>query len=194
MVFHYSLGWFNARRVKGHTIYFISFVLGLLQHLKVTIYCQVFNDVLIMFYGILLYYGFCILILFYGILLWQKSWIWRVQVSINIWVRAVVIQFRVLMMLNNFVLSWYLSLYKWFNFTIVTFIVKICVLLYLNLAWLLPFQEALDVVHISKEDQQTVFAMLTAVLWLGNISFNVIDNENHVEALEDESKYLWEAK
>ncbi|KAM6566645.1 hypothetical protein CsatA_025773 [Cannabis sativa] len=47
--------------------------------------------------------------------------------------------------------------------------------------------EALDVVHISKEDQQSVFAMLTAVLWLGNISFNVIDNENHVEVLADES-------
>ncbi|KOM46126.1 hypothetical protein LR48_Vigan06g143200 [Vigna angularis] len=31
--------------------------------------------------------------------------------------------------------------------------------------------EALDVVHISKEDQENVFAMLAAVLWLGNISF-----------------------
>ncbi|KAF5442954.1 hypothetical protein F2P56_035559 [Juglans regia] len=46
--------------------------------------------------------------------------------------------------------------------------------------------EALDVVHISKEDQQSVFAMLAAVLWLGNISFTVIDNENHVEAVTDE--------
>ncbi|KAJ7942630.1 myosin 1 [Quillaja saponaria] len=46
--------------------------------------------------------------------------------------------------------------------------------------------EALDVVHISKEDQESVFAMLAAVLWLGNISFTVIDNENHVEAVEDE--------
>ncbi|XP_004498109.1 myosin-1-like [Cicer arietinum] len=47
--------------------------------------------------------------------------------------------------------------------------------------------EALDVVHISKEDQETVFAMLSAVLWLGNISFTVIDNENHVQAVENES-------
>lgn len=47
-------------------------------------------------------------------------------------------------------------------------------------------QEALDVVHISKEDQHSVFAMLAAVLWLGNVSFSVIDNENHVEAVEDE--------
>ncbi|KAM3705761.1 hypothetical protein ACB098_03G102900 [Castanea mollissima] len=46
--------------------------------------------------------------------------------------------------------------------------------------------EALDVVHISKEDQQSVFAMLAAVLWLGDISFSVIDNENHVEAVTDE--------
>lgn len=46
--------------------------------------------------------------------------------------------------------------------------------------------EALDIVHISKEDQDSVFAMLAAVLWLGNISFTVIDNENHVEAVSDE--------
>ncbi|XP_047322809.1 myosin-1-like [Impatiens glandulifera] len=46
--------------------------------------------------------------------------------------------------------------------------------------------EALDVVHVSKEDQENVFAMISAVLWLGNISFSVIDNENHVEPVEDE--------
>ncbi|KAJ1400149.1 P-loop containing nucleoside triphosphate hydrolase [Sesbania bispinosa] len=51
------------------------------------------------------------------------------------------------------------------------------------------FQEALDVVHISKEDQENVFAMLAAVLWLGNISFTVIDNENHVQAVEDEGLF-----
>ncbi|KAK8476676.1 hypothetical protein V6N11_081669, partial [Hibiscus sabdariffa] len=48
-------------------------------------------------------------------------------------------------------------------------------------------KEALDVVHVSKEDQESVFAMLAAVLWLGNVSFTLIDNENHVEAMEDES-------
>lgn len=52
--------------------------------------------------------------------------------------------------------------------------------------WTRYFQEALDVVHINEEDQQSVFAMLAAVLWLGNISFSVIDNENHVEAVADE--------
>jgi myosin-5 len=49
-------------------------------------------------------------------------------------------------------------------------------------------QEALDIVQIHKEDQEQAFAMLAAVLWLGNISFQVIDNENHVEALADEGK------
>nr|GLL36291.1 hypothetical protein TanjilG_30478 [Ipomoea trifida] len=46
--------------------------------------------------------------------------------------------------------------------------------------------EALDVVHVSKEDQESVFSMLAAVLWLGNISFTVVDNENHVEPVFDE--------
>ncbi|XP_052204413.1 myosin-1 [Diospyros lotus] len=46
--------------------------------------------------------------------------------------------------------------------------------------------EALDVVHVSREDQESVLAMLAAVLWLGNVSFAVIDNENHVEPVADE--------
>ncbi|KAK8504587.1 hypothetical protein V6N11_019232 [Hibiscus sabdariffa] len=53
------------------------------------------------------------------------------------------------------------------------------------------YKEALDVVHVSKEDQESVFTMLAAVLWLGNVSFTMIDNENHVEAVEDESKEFW---
>lgn len=48
-------------------------------------------------------------------------------------------------------------------------------------------KEALDIVHVSKDDQESVFAMLTAVLWLGEVSFALIDSENHVEAVEDES-------
>ncbi|XP_042438104.1 myosin-1-like [Zingiber officinale] len=47
--------------------------------------------------------------------------------------------------------------------------------------------KAMEVVHISKENQESVFAMLAAVLWLGNISFTVIDNENHVEVVADEA-------
>ncbi|KAL3635819.1 Myosin-1 [Castilleja foliolosa] len=46
--------------------------------------------------------------------------------------------------------------------------------------------EALDIVHVKKEDQESVFAMLAAVLWLGNVSFTVIDSENHVEPVVDE--------
>ncbi|KAJ8770010.1 hypothetical protein K2173_009093 [Erythroxylum novogranatense] len=47
--------------------------------------------------------------------------------------------------------------------------------------------EALDIVHVGKEDQESVFAMLSSVLWLGNISFAVVDNDNHVEPVADES-------
>ncbi|XAR56040.1 Myosin ATPase, partial [Bertholletia excelsa] len=46
--------------------------------------------------------------------------------------------------------------------------------------------EALDIVHVAKEDQESVFAMLAAVLWLGNVSFSVVDNEDHVEPVEEE--------
>ncbi|KAJ3690189.1 hypothetical protein LUZ61_019353 [Rhynchospora tenuis] len=49
--------------------------------------------------------------------------------------------------------------------------------------------EAMNVVHISKEDQDTVFAMLAAVLWLGNISLKVIDNENHITVVSDEGAH-----
>lgn len=32
--------------------------------------------------------------------------------------------------------------------------------------------------------------MLAAVLWLGNISFFVVDNENHVEVVPDEGNNI----
>lgn len=47
-------------------------------------------------------------------------------------------------------------------------------------------QDALDVVQISRQDQKELFAMLAAVLWLGNITFQVIDSENHVDVVADE--------
>lgn len=50
-------------------------------------------------------------------------------------------------------------------------------------------QEALDIVQISKQDQEHIFALLAAVLWLGNISFQIMDNENHVEVLADEGRF-----
>ncbi|KAK4484366.1 hypothetical protein RD792_006943 [Penstemon davidsonii] len=46
---------------------------------------------------------------------------------------------------------------------------------------------ALNAVGFSKEEQEHAFEMLSAVLWLGNISFLVIDDENHVEAVADEA-------
>ncbi|XP_078448570.1 myosin-1-like [Wolffia australiana] len=47
--------------------------------------------------------------------------------------------------------------------------------------------EAMNAVHIAKEDQESVFSILAAVLWLGNVTFSVIDNENHVEVVHDEA-------
>ncbi|CAI0439092.1 unnamed protein product [Linum tenue] len=48
-------------------------------------------------------------------------------------------------------------------------------------------QEAFDMLRICKEDQSQVFEILAAILWLGNIKFQTIDNENHVEVLADEA-------
>ncbi|KNA06986.1 hypothetical protein SOVF_176050 [Spinacia oleracea] len=48
-------------------------------------------------------------------------------------------------------------------------------------------QEALDIVRIHTEDRERMFALLTAVLWLGNISFQVTDTENHVEVVPGEA-------
>ncbi|KAK6131574.1 hypothetical protein DH2020_034685 [Rehmannia glutinosa] len=42
---------------------------------------------------------------------------------------------------------------------------------------------ALNTIRICKDDQEHAFEMLAAVLWLGNISFHVIDNENHIEVV-----------
>ncbi|KAI3516893.1 hypothetical protein L1887_16029 [Cichorium endivia] len=47
--------------------------------------------------------------------------------------------------------------------------------------------DALDVVHVSKEDQENVCEMLAAVLWLGNVTFSIVDDENHVEPVIDEA-------
>lgn len=52
----------------------------------------------------------------------------------------------------------------------------------------------MNVVHINKEDQQNVFSILAAVLWLGNITFTIIDNENHVEVVHDEGEIFFTTK
>ncbi|KAI3731753.1 hypothetical protein L1987_62942 [Smallanthus sonchifolius] len=50
-----------------------------------------------------------------------------------------------------------------------------------------PPLRALDAVHVSKENQENAFTMLAAVLWLGNVTFSIVDNENHVEPVIDEA-------
>ncbi|KAM7492624.1 hypothetical protein LguiA_035545 [Lonicera macranthoides] len=47
--------------------------------------------------------------------------------------------------------------------------------------------EALNIIRICEQDQDHAFEMLAAVLWLGNISFQVVDSENHVEVVLDEA-------
>lgn len=47
-------------------------------------------------------------------------------------------------------------------------------------------QEAFDVVGIRLEDLEHAFELLSAILWLGNISFTVIDEDEYVEVVADE--------
>ncbi|KAM3222696.1 myosin-2 isoform X2 [Capsicum annuum] len=46
--------------------------------------------------------------------------------------------------------------------------------------------EALNTVRISERDQEHAFQMIASVLWLGNITFQVIDN-SHVEVVQSEA-------
>ncbi|KAG0563594.1 hypothetical protein KC19_8G043800 [Ceratodon purpureus] len=46
---------------------------------------------------------------------------------------------------------------------------------------------AMNVVQISKEDQELTFEMLSAVLWLGNITFSVVEHDNHAVVDENEA-------
>lgn len=58
----------------------------------------------------------------------------------------------------------------------------------LNVLNLFPpcLQEALDTLQFTKEDQEHAFGLLAAVLWIGNITFQTIDSENHVEVMANE--------
>ncbi|XP_019449127.1 PREDICTED: myosin-2-like isoform X2 [Lupinus angustifolius] len=52
------------------------------------------------------------------------------------------------------------------------------------------FQElmkALDAVRVCEEDQELIFKMVAAILWLGNISFQVTVSENIIEVVDDEA-------
>ncbi|KAJ0251477.1 Myosin-4 [Hirschfeldia incana] len=47
--------------------------------------------------------------------------------------------------------------------------------------------DAFNTVQIPQEYQERAFTLLAAVLWLGNVTFEVIDNENHVDVVADEA-------
>ncbi|KAK6785502.1 hypothetical protein RDI58_018957 [Solanum bulbocastanum] len=47
--------------------------------------------------------------------------------------------------------------------------------------------EALNTARISERDQEHAFQMIASVLWLGNITFQVIDDESHVEVVQSEA-------
>ncbi|TMX04023.1 hypothetical protein EJD97_011968 [Solanum chilense] len=47
--------------------------------------------------------------------------------------------------------------------------------------------EALNTVRISERDQEHAFQMIASVLWLGNITFQVIDDESRVEVVQSEA-------
>ncbi|XP_078447679.1 myosin-2-like [Wolffia australiana] len=49
----------------------------------------------------------------------------------------------------------------------------------------LLLMEALDVIQISKDDQDKLFDLLAGILWLGNVSFSVND-DNHIEVVQSE--------
>ncbi|PKA63679.1 hypothetical protein AXF42_Ash016963 [Apostasia shenzhenica] len=46
--------------------------------------------------------------------------------------------------------------------------------------------KALNILQIYKEDQENAFAMLAVVLWLGNVKFQLMENENHVRVVPGE--------
>lgn len=49
----------------------------------------------------------------------------------------------------------------------------------------------MDVVQISKGDQKAALEMLSAVLWLGNITFSAKEHESHVTVNENEGEKLF---
>jgi myosin-5 len=49
----------------------------------------------------------------------------------------------------------------------------------------------MNVVQISEEEQEQAFQLLSAILWLGNIAFRVVENENHVAVEDNEGNSLF---
>ena len=55
-------------------------------------------------------------------------------------------------------------------------------------------QLAMDDVQITKNEQHIIFEMLSAVLWLGNITFSIIDDENHVCVNDNQGKVTFHSR
>lgn len=49
----------------------------------------------------------------------------------------------------------------------------------------------MNVVQICEEDQEQAFELLSAILWLGNITFCVVEHDNHVVIEDDEGYYFY---
>lgn len=49
----------------------------------------------------------------------------------------------------------------------------------------------MNVVQICEEDQEQAFELLAAILWLGNVTFRVIEHDNHVEIEDNEGKSFY---
>lgn len=45
--------------------------------------------------------------------------------------------------------------------------------------------------QFTKEDQEHAFRLLAAVLWIGNITFQTINSENHVEVVMANEGNAW---
>lgn len=52
-------------------------------------------------------------------------------------------------------------------------------------------QSAMNVVQISEEDQEQAFEMLAAVLWIGNITFCVVEQDNHI-TVDNHEGFNWD--
>ncbi|KAL8166178.1 hypothetical protein V2J09_007677 [Rumex salicifolius] len=47
--------------------------------------------------------------------------------------------------------------------------------------------EALEIIQINQKDQESILSILAAILWLGNIKFEIVDNGNGVQVVIDEA-------
>lgn len=53
-------------------------------------------------------------------------------------------------------------------------------------------QNALNVVQVCEEDQEQAFELLSAILWLGNVTFSVVEQENYVVIQDNEGSIYFQ--